>query len=291
MDAPTLRLSNDDLRRVVGSVDAVEAVAAALIARSGDRRDWIHPETGSLTVSDGGEVAEYTPVDGGQRCAMPAAGLRDYRFAVLAVLAARNVLAPGVVTAAVIGSGPAIELHLAALHTHVPDVSHIALAAGRKPGQAVLDLLDSAGIGLTLVSTPADAVFGATLVVLVGSARLTPARLARGAVLVNTTGVDLPTALLDGVHEVYVDDPSGLADSDRVFARPRPARQRGRRQGASAVVTDLGQVLAGDHPGRTEPDRVLLVELIGDGAELDAILAGRIHQAAQTAGLGEITRN
>jgi ornithine cyclodeaminase/alanine dehydrogenase-like protein (mu-crystallin family) len=306
MDAPTLRLSNDDLRRIVEDVDAVEAVAAVLIARSRGnehrRQDWTVPAgsvtvgsvtAGSVTVDSDRELAVYEPAGGGQRCTMPAAGLREYRLAVLTVLATRHLVAPGAVTASVIGSRLALELQLAALRTHVSDISHVAVATvgSRLPDQAVFDLLDREGIGVSMVTTHADAVFGANLVVLAGLTRLNAPRLAKGAVLVNTTGVDLPSALIESVNAVYVDDLARLADSDRPFASAQPARQPGRGRRFPAVAGDLGQVLAGEHPGRTDHDHVLLVELIGGGAELDAILAGRIHQAAIAAGLGTFARH
>ncbi len=291
MDTPTLRLDNEDLRRVVEDVDVVQAVAAALIARSGGRHDWAAPTAGGVIVGDS-ETAVYEWAGDGQRCAMPAAGLHAYRFAVLTALATRHLLPPGVVTASVIGSGLALELQLIALRAHVPDVSHIAVATvgNTPPDQAVLDLLDRDGIGLSLVETPADAVFGANLVVLAGGTRLEAQRLAKGAVLVNTTGVDPSAALLGGVHAVYVDHPDGVADRDRSFARARHTGYGRRGHRCPPVVADLGRVLAGEHPGRTDHDHVLLVELTG-GAGIDAVLAGRIHQAAAAAGIGTFTRS
>lgn len=294
MNALTLRLSNDDLRHVVEDVDAVQALATALIARSAGREDWTSLAAQGDVVRNDGETAIYETPQDGQRCVMSAAGLREYRLAVLTALATRHLLAPGVVTASVVGSGLALELQLAVLRTHVPNVSHIAVAivGNPPPDRAVLDQLDRDGIGFSLVETPADAMFGANLVVLAGATRLGTPRLAKGAVLVNTTGVDLPAALLDGVHAVFVDDQEGLADSDRTFVRTHPERRRGGRGHRSpSVVTDLGRVLAGEHPGRTDHDHVLLVELIGGGTELDPVLAGRIHQAAAAAGLGTFVGN
>jgi ornithine cyclodeaminase/alanine dehydrogenase-like protein (mu-crystallin family) len=292
MDVTTLRLSNEDLRRVVEDVDVVQAVAAALIARSSGRDDWATAGAGGTVVGDG-ETASYVSAVDGQRCAMPSIGLRAYRFAVLTALATRHLLTPGVVTASVIGSGPALELQLAALRAHVPDISHIAVAAvgNTPPNQAVLDLLDRDGIGLSLVETPAAAVFGANLVVLAGGTRLEAQRLAKGAVLVNTTGVNPSAALLGGVHAVYVDNPDEVADGDRTSTGAQPTRRGRRGHRCPPVVADLGRVLAGEHPGRTDHDHVLLVELTGGGAGLDAVLAGRIHQAAAAAGIGTLTRS
>ncbi|MGW6445200.1 hypothetical protein [Lentzea sp. NPDC055074] len=294
MNATTLRLSNDDLRHVVEDADAVQAMATALIARSAGREDLTGLAAVGAAVRDDGETAIYETAQDRQRCVMSAAGLREYRLAVLTALATRHLVAPGVVTASVIGSGFALELQLTILRTHVPNVSHIAVATlgNQPPDRAVLDRLDRDGIGFSLVETPADAMFGANLVVLAGSTRLGALRLAKGAVLVNTTGVDLPVALLDGVHAVFVDDQEGLADSDRTFARTRRETRRGGRGHRSpSVVSDLGRVLAGEHPGRTDHDHVLLVELIGGGTELDPVLAGRIHQAAAAAGLGTFADN
>ncbi|SDP98554.1 hypothetical protein [Lentzea jiangxiensis] len=289
MNATTLRLSNDDLRRVVEDGDAVQAMATALIARSAGREDLTGLAADGATVRDDGETAIYETAQDRQLCVMPAAGLREYRLAVLTALATRHLVVPGVVTASVIGSGFALELQLTILRTHVPNVSHVAVATtgNQPPDRAVLDRLDRDGIGFSLVETPADAMFGANLVVLAGVTRLDALRLAKGAVLVNTTGVDLPVALLDGVHAVFVDDREGLADSGRAFVKTHRATRRGGRGHRSpSVVADLGRVLAGEHPGRTDHDHVLLVELIGSGTELDPVLAGRIHQAAAAAGLG-----
>ena len=257
MNAMTLRLSNDDLRHVVEDVDAVQAVAATLIARSAGREGWTSLAAEGITVREDGETAIYEAQEDGRRCEMPAAGLHAYRCAVLTALATRHLLVPGVVTASVIGSGLALELQLAVLRTHVPNVSHIAVATvgNPPPEQAVLDRLDRDGIGFSFVETPADAMFGANLVVLAGATRLGAPRLAKGAVLVNTTGVDLPVALLDGVHAVFVDDQEGLADSDRTFVRTHSGRRRGGREHRSpSVVADLGHAVAlGRARGRGQP--------------------------------------
>ena len=50
MNALTLRLSNDDLRRVVEDVDAVQATATALITRSAGREDLNGLATEGATV-------------------------------------------------------------------------------------------------------------------------------------------------------------------------------------------------------------------------------------------------
>jgi ornithine cyclodeaminase/alanine dehydrogenase-like protein (mu-crystallin family) len=295
MDAPTLRLSDNDLRRVVEDVDAMQVVAAALIARSGGSTDWAADTTGSFAVDNDSGLAVYESTQDNQRCVMSAAGQRGYRSAVLTALSTRHLLTPGVVTASVVGSGLALDLQLAALCRHVSDISHIAVATidSPAPDQAVLALLDRHGIGLSLVATPADAVFGANLVVLADPGRLDALRLAKGAVLVNATGVDLPAALLDRVHAIYVDDPTRLAGSARSFAKAQPTRQRGRvhhPHTRPSVVAGLGQVLAGEHPGRIDNDHVLLVELIG-GPELDLVVADSICQAALAAGLGTPVRD
>jgi ornithine cyclodeaminase/alanine dehydrogenase-like protein (mu-crystallin family) len=195
---------------------------------------------------------------------LPASGLAAVRGAALTAAAARMFVAPQVVTVSVLGAGLAARLQVTALAAHVPGVSHVALhSPGRVPA-ALVEQLDGAGIGLTVTECGADAVFGANLVVLAGPQATTDWQFPHGAVVVNATGHALP----DGVQadQLFVDD-------RRLITRNCP------------VVADLGQVLAGRHPGRTADDDVLLVDLLGvDTGGL--WLTHQLYQAALRHGLG-----
>lgn len=294
MDGPTLRLSTDDLCTAIAGVDPVPVLAAELMAARGDGG----AAPGVRWEEPCGEFAVLEDMATGERCALPAAALRAYRAAALTALAARQLLAPGVVTASVIGSGLATRLQLMVIARHVPDVSHIAVTGDRglPVSTRVVDQLDHAGIGLAVTTHVDEAVFGANLVAVTGfdADAMRIDHLAKGAVLVNATGRDLPDGLVDGANQVYVDD-LALLDSaaGRHFARAHaagedPTSSVRRHDGAHrdrGIEADLGTVLTGAHPGRTSLDHVLLVELLSATA-LDLALGGLVHRAALVLGLG-----
>jgi ornithine cyclodeaminase/alanine dehydrogenase-like protein (mu-crystallin family) len=204
---------------------------------------------------------------------LPAAGLRAVRGSVLTAIAARLFLSPDVVTVSVLGSGPAVRLHLAALAAHVPGVSHIAVHAPDGPLEVSANLaedLELAGIGLTVAASAEDAVFGANLLVLTEGC---PAdvdwdggQLASGAVVVNAAVAPPPAGLSARADQVFVDD-------------------RGLLPRGAPVLPDLGQVLASEHPGRAARDGAVLVDLLGVDAG-GVWLAHRLYETALRRGLG-----
>ncbi|GAA2659015.1 MULTISPECIES: hypothetical protein [Actinosynnema] len=161
-------------------------------------------------------------------------------------LAARHLLTPGVVTAAVIGGAARVASQLDVLTRDVPDVSHVSvrLLDGRELPPALTARLALDGVELSCARSAAEAAFGANLVVVTDPIdpghRPRPPRLSKGAVLVNASGTPLPPVLLAQAHRVFVDDPA-------------------QRDTASG---DLRQVLVGGGRGRTDADHVLLVELL-----------------------------
>jgi ornithine cyclodeaminase/alanine dehydrogenase-like protein (mu-crystallin family) len=190
--------------------------------------------------------------------------LRAIRGAALTAVVARTFIASGVVTVSVLGSGLAARMQITALATHVPGISHVAVhGPGRVPA-AVAEQLALAGIGLTVATSATDAVFGANLVILAGQRSRAGWPLADGAVVVNATGQAAPEGMSARADQVFVDD-RRLHDDQR--------------------AADLGQVLAGTHPGRTAPDEVLLVDLLGMDAG-GVWLAHQLYQAATRHGLG-----
>ncbi|WP_428963090.1 hypothetical protein [Micromonospora fluostatini] len=207
--------------------------------------------------------------------------------AILAALAARHLLGPEVVTASVIGPRRAVQLHTLIFARYVSWVSLVsvfltdgaatpatAAAEPTAPAGPVLDPgtvdeLDLAGITLTRAATPAESAFGANLVVVIGPTEPTggeqrpgpPLHLARGALLVNASGRDLPPALAAQVNTVFVDDLS-LVEPAAAHGLARPAYARIHPRPRYRLVGDLRQVVLGERVGRTDPEQVLLVELL-----------------------------
>jgi ornithine cyclodeaminase/alanine dehydrogenase-like protein (mu-crystallin family) len=288
-----LRLDYDEVWLLLDRINPIELMAAQLIAPTDVVPGSLVPGSGDLVV--------FQDKQTGSRCQLPALAPHHIQAATLSALAAHELLAPAVGTVAVLGSGRDAHLQLAVITRHLPDISHVAVFSTGGPDPLdprIVELLDRAGVGLTVVSNVDDAVFGANLVILTGSGRypLTLGRLARGAVLINAAGEDLPVEVVDAVDEVYVDS-LGLLETNQhrhvVKAHlggsgPRPDRQaahegwhrqRAAWQSRYRIDADIGQVLAGQHAGRMHIDHIVLVELLGF-TELDVILAHRLQQAA-----------
>jgi hypothetical protein len=196
---------------------------------------------------------------------LPTAGLQAIRAAALTATAATLFVEPRVITVAVLGSGLAARLQVAALATHVPGVSHIAVHGLKQVPSALAERLAAAGVGLTIAERAADAVLGANLVVLAGPQNEAGWTLPNGTVMVNATGEAVPLDV--PVDQVFVDD-------RRLLASYLPD------------IADLGQVLAGTHPGRTDSDDVVLIDLLT--VEAGGLwLTHQLLQAALRQDLGE----
>jgi ornithine cyclodeaminase/alanine dehydrogenase-like protein (mu-crystallin family) len=225
------RLSHEDVARALRELDPAELLTAE------PDQHW--------TVDQSGELALLRNPDGDAVASFAAADLRACRYAVLTVLAARALLVPTVITAAVLGSSPAARLLCGTLARCLPGLSQLAIYSVADAGLAAE--FAAAGVDLSITPSTADAVFGASLVVIMDELPALPGvHAAMGAVVVNASGRDLVHDLANGIAEEYRE-------------------------------AELRQVLAGEHPGRTRPDDVLLVDL-SDTAAPDVALARAIHR-------------
>ena len=318
MSEAMLRLTDDEVWTALEAIDPVGVLAEELIDRTvgnevpsaGKLSEWSDPR---VKGADGAELVLLDHPEAAVRCVLPATGLRTFQAAALAALAARELLVRGGVTVAMLGASRAASPQLAVIARHVPDISHVALCLSES-GEAdrlepkLLDQLELSGIGLSVVSTAAETVFGANLVVAAGDGgdqqdlgTLQPGQLARGTVVINGSGKGLPAELVDQMDRVYVDD-LGLLEEHRdryVVATHLAGSPEGQVRTNGNIVlesrwerritADLGQLLTGRRPGRQHVDDVVLVELLSQ-SDLNAELAYRICRTAQRCGLGvEIT--
>jgi ornithine cyclodeaminase/alanine dehydrogenase-like protein (mu-crystallin family) len=305
-----LQLGRDELWRVLELIDPVELMVAQLSGQAADRevrescRLVAAPAMAAVTGAPATEPVLLDDSRTGVRCLLSASSLSDLRTAALVAMAARQLLTPSVVTVGALGSGPAVQLQLAVVARHVPQVSFVALwPTGNEEtvpvDRPVLDLLESVGVSLLLAGDAEEAVFGASLLLSAGPGQehLGVRRLALGAVVINTTGHDLPDRVVDGVDGIYVDDSRLLeTNQHRRFVQlhlDRIATGSGEPHGPSEgwhrnqclIQADLAQVLTGARPGRTHVDDVLLVELLGL-RELDVTLACLLQRTALDNGVG-----
>ncbi|WP_182604553.1 hypothetical protein [Streptomyces alkaliphilus] len=281
MGDPTLRLDADDLCAMMADFGPPDVVAEDLLAFD-DKTTPARPRKAQWPpVTLEGDLALVRDEESGLRCVLPASALRACRTAALAVMAARFLLSPGVVTVSLVGSGTTARIHLLVAVHGLPDISHLAMYRPR-PTDAppvtprVAELLSRAGIGLSVTTRVRDATFGANLVILTGPGL--PAEglghLAPGAVVINATGEHPPPALAGRASALFVDDPGRL-------------ELPGRTALATSSPIHLRQVFRGEHPGRSLPDQVLLVDLLTITL-LDGSLARRLHRTALRHGRGEV---
>lgn len=292
MTGTVLQLRSHEVWRALEDIDPVATMAEYLIGRTVGRAGHGRRSPGRLvswrgTGRNGTELVLLDHPDATGPCVVPAQSLRSSQAAALAAVAAREMLVAGGVTMAMLGSVRDVQAQLSVVARHVPDISHAALCSAsmgtKELDEKLVDQLELSGIGLSVVPTVVDAVFGANLVIVTSHATAEPdladlriGDFARGALLVNATGGDLPGELIDQVDQVYVDD-LGLLEG-------YPDRHVAGRHAEPRIAGDLAQLLTGQLARRRHAD-IVLVDLLGV-QELNADLAYRIYEVAMHTGLG-----
>lgn len=306
MTETILQLRSHEVWSALEVVDPVATVAESLIDRTVGRAGHGHRNPGQLiswsgTGRNGSELVLLDHPEAAAPCVVPAQSLRSSHAAALIAIAARELLVSGGVTMAMLGPADDAQPQLSVVARQVPDISHVALCGAtmgtKEVAPKLADQLQLSGIELSVVPTVEEAVFGANLVVatshLAHRQDLTELRiglLARGTLLINATGHDLPDDLVDQVDQVYVDDLGLLEDHlDRHvvashLSMPNADAAAVHRAAGPRIAGDLAQLLTGRLPGRRGSD-VVLVDLLGVH-ELNADLAYRIYEFATRTGLG-----
>ncbi|MFI6323029.1 hypothetical protein ACIBG8_36240 [Nonomuraea sp. NPDC050556] len=257
-------LSEADTRWACGRIDSVEIVRATLTSRSP------RPPAGGRA---GGLIVLVDP-----GCVMAATPVAEVRSAAVTVASAQALLCQPVITVGVVGAGEAAVANVELLASTLTGVAGIAVydpdaELAERMRDRTADLLWRHGVRLSLTESAREAVLGADLVVAaLGGAvgAIEHSWLSPGAVVVDlsTDGV-LPCV----VHEadlLLVDDWSLVTG---VLGRMRAAGE------LDAEGAGLGDVLAGAHPGRRDPEAVILVCPYGP-AVLDVALATEACRAA-----------
>jgi ornithine cyclodeaminase/alanine dehydrogenase-like protein (mu-crystallin family) len=306
MKAPTLQLSADDLWHASAEIDLDELMTAGRLDSIVEPAGRFLPAPGSAAS---GGLVQLEDLRFGVRCLLPLSSLYLAQTAMLIALGTKGLVVPGEPTVAILASEPMAPWLLAALAHHQLGICHVALcysdgASGGRVDDRVSELLDQAGIMLSVVESVREAVVGATLVVAAGPGheQLTSVPLAAGALVINAAGQDLPNNLVENVDQVYVDDLRSLVRNEhRYFVKLHletgsqarvavmaeregwhvPAAWPTRRR----VEADLAQVLTGEHRGRTRRTDVVLCELFGTHV-LNVALASQFVRIALTRGLG-----
>src|SRR5262245_19281790 len=183
MTGTVLQLRSHEVWRALEGIDPVATMAEYLIGRTVGRAGHGRRSPGRLiswqgSGRNGTELVLLDHPDAAGPCVVPAQSLRSSQAAALAAVAAREMLVSGGVTLAMIGSVADIQAQLSGGARYVPDISHVALCdAGSDTAEldpGLVDQLELSGIGLSVVPTVAEAVFGANLVIATRPATVAP---------------------------------------------------------------------------------------------------------------------
>jgi len=202
-------------------------------------------------------------------------------------VAAKYLARPNSATVGVIGAGVQGQIQVQALaelfeldEVRIWDMSRGAV--GR-----YVDRLSSLGIPVTAVETPRDAVTGADIIV-----TATPSRrvLLEADWVANGTHVNGIGADARGKQEI---DPALFARATVVVDKLHQCRELGDLQHAlrmglmqeDDVHAELGQIVAGQRPGRTEPDQITIFDATGVSFQ-DVVTAKLAYDRAVELGLG-----
>lgn len=216
--------------------------------------------------------------------------LTDLRTALAGAVAADHLARPDATHAAVLGAGVQARLQIEAL-ADVRPLDHVTVWARR--GEAALALADEfattmPGVTIETAPSPAAAVAAADIVVTTTPSTdpLVTAQMCHPGLHVTAIGSDT-----EHKQELSAD----VATTADVFVCDVIAQSLRLGELRTAVAAgfdpdravELGAVIAGDRPGRTDPDDVTVCDLTGTGAQ-DTAIAGLAVARCRAAGLGQL---
>lgn len=260
------------LRSVLRAPDGETLLGLMPASRGGDRPAWslkeiviapgnaargLDPHQGAVLLHDG-ETGEL-------RALLNASAITEIRTAAVSAVATRALAREDAAVVAVLGGGIQARSHAAALAAVLPDAEIRTWA--RADG-----------------GTPEETLRGAHVVCTCTSAREPILRrdwLAPGA-HVNAVGSSLPTTR-------ELDEETVRAATLVVDRRESALAEAGdlllAGVGADGIAAELGEVLEGLHPGRTDPDELTVFKSLGLGVE-DLAAAELVVGKALERGLG-----
>lgn len=196
--------------------------------------------------------------------------LTDLRTAAAGGVAARWLARPDATRAAIFGAGLQARLQLEALSLVRPISQAMIWARDPSRAQALAARLTRPGLTVCATADPAEAAAFADIIVTTTPATqpILMADWLRPGQHVTAMGSDQP-----GKGEL---DPACLARADLYVAdRLSQTRLMGELQHAPGLRDrdhpELGQIIAGQRPGRTHPDQITICDLTGTGVQDTAI--------------------
>jgi ornithine cyclodeaminase len=232
-----------------------------------------------------GTVQVYDGDTGMPTAILNASAITEIRTAAVTAVATRALARDGARVLAMLGAGVQARSHLIAL-ADVRPWDEIRVYA---PTTAHAEALRDTRPDITVAASPADAVQGADVVVVATSAKrpvLQHGWLAPG-VHVNAVGASSPTAWeiepeTVAAAALFCDSRESVRNEAGEF---KLAIEKGLIAGEEHIRAELGEVVAGTHPGRAGDDELTLFRSLGIGVE-DLAAAQVAVQNARRHGLG-----
>jgi ectoine utilization protein EutC len=219
--------------------------------------------------------------------------LTDIRTAAAGAVAAKYLAPKKVETAAVLGCGMQARLQIIAAHLVRPFRKVLVWGRDKAKAEAcAADIAKTLKIKAEAVTEAAQAVGEAQLVVTTTSAKkpILRAEWLHKGLHITAMGSDQA-----GKNEI---DPRAVALADlyvcdrvtQAAALGELRAARGAGLMAGNTPPELGQIIAGIHPGRTLESAVTICDLTGTGAQ-DTAIASHAYAAAQKAGIGTMIKS
>jgi ornithine cyclodeaminase len=251
-----------------------------------------------------GLVLLFDPLTARVRVLMEAAHISALRTAAVTAVTARRLAAPGLDRVAVLGCGALARAHLMLLPGVLSGLSRATLF-DTDPARAESLAADLRAAGWTAATVAADARECVRDALLVVTATTTTTGyiaydwLAPGCLVAHVSLDDVLPDVVRRAGTVLVDDWTLVStDRRRLLGRMYAAGELRAPDGtyhpdsapapdAPRVTTTLPEIVAGRHPGRTDPDDVVLSNPFGMSV-LDLAVAGRVHEVAVRTGAGRL---
>ena len=259
-----------------GASGATFGLKAICLIRGNPARG-LDAHQGTVMLSDG-DTGMPTAI-------LNASAITEIRTAAVTAVATRALARPGARVLGILGAGVQARSHLVAL-AEVRPWEEVRVYA---PTTAHVEALRDARPDLVAAGSARDAVDGADAVVVATSAKrpvLEHAWLAPGA-HVNAIGASSQTTwevepATVAAAALFCDSRESVANEAGEF---RLAVEEGLIAGEEHIRAELGEVVAGSHPGRTSDDELTMFRSLGIGVE-DLAAAQVAVQNARRAGLG-----
>jgi N-[(2S)-2-amino-2-carboxyethyl]-L-glutamate dehydrogenase len=199
---------------------------------------------------------------------------------------------------AIIGCGVLGQTHAELLHRADPESEFVLYDKAADRLAAAAEAISAGKTACHAATSAEAAIRGSSVVVTTTTTTegyIPYEWLSPGTLIAHVSLDDVLPDVVARADLVLVDDWSLVRDDSRrllgrlyragKLADPRPSATGPAAAGARAVDGTLADVIAGQHPGRTRPEEVILSNPFGMGI-LDVALAAEILRAAESAGLG-----